>query len=89
MVSTGGQGTIGVALADQIGSQISFTFAKPVCIGQSYDRSDSSFAFGMTANGTPRETKGYVQLTGGLSLTLPVRTPSFQVAPAQQERKKR
>ena len=43
VVTTGGLGTIGLSSADQVGAKIEFTFAKPVCPGQ------TSYFFGLAS----------------------------------------
>ncbi len=89
VISSGGPGSISLASADQVGRQIFFAFARPICVGETFDRSESSFFFGMTANGAPRDGTAHLQMTGGRSLAVPVRLPAGEPASAQRPKKKR
>lgn len=76
VVTSGGLGTIGLASADQTGAHITFVMARPVCVGATFDRSESSYFIGLTAAGMPKPATAQMLLTGGSLLTLPVRTPA-------------
>jgi hypothetical protein len=77
VITSGGIGTIGLASADQAGSVITFTFARPVCAGLATGKGESSYFFGLTANGPPKATSAQLQVTGaGTVINLPARVPA-------------
>ncbi|MEA2997743.1 MAG: hypothetical protein QOG74_3292 [Alphaproteobacteria bacterium] len=47
VITQGGLGTVGIKSAEQDGDVITFTFAKPMCVGE------STFFFGLTSNRLP------------------------------------
>jgi len=55
VVTKGGLGTIGLLSADQNGSKITFTFDQPVCAGARGVKGDTTFFFGLAANGKPTD----------------------------------
>ena len=59
VVTSGGLGTVGLAGADLTGTVVTFTFARPVCAGQ------TSYFFGMAAAPTPVPTDAAILLPGG------------------------
>jgi hypothetical protein len=75
VVTTGGLGNVGVAIADQAGNMITFMFSKPICAGSSPGKGDTSFFFGLTAAQAPQAITAQVQVAGGPYLTVPVRVP--------------
>jgi hypothetical protein len=53
VVSAGGLGTIGIASANRVGTQTTFTFDAPVCAGSSPGTGDSTFFFGLVSKSSP------------------------------------
>jgi hypothetical protein len=75
VVASGNVGKIGLVSASQDKGHITFVFSRPVCVGETIDRSDSSYFFGLTAAGMPMPSTAQLELTGGTMLNLPVRVP--------------
>jgi hypothetical protein len=76
VVTAGGLGTIGLASANQVGDDITFTFSQPVCAGGSPGSGDTSFFFGLASNRTPTSVTAIATPTGGGSLSVAARAPS-------------
>src|SRR5260370_2797366 len=54
VVTGGGIGTIGLASAEQTGSNIKFKFSSPVCAGGAPGKGDSSFFWGLASETQPK-----------------------------------
>lgn len=76
VVTAGGLGTIGLASANQVGDDITFTFSQPVCAGGSPGTGATSFFFGLASARTPTAVTAIVSPTSGASLAVAARAPS-------------
>jgi hypothetical protein len=76
VITSGGIGTIGVASADQVGDDITFVFARPVCASVAADANATSYFFGLTAAGAPKPITAQLQMTGGSFISIPARAPA-------------
>lgn len=76
VVTTGGLGTIGIASAVQTGSNIKFTFSKPVCEGGAPGKGDTSFFWGLVSKqGPPKNVTATLHETGGATHVVSARSP--------------
>jgi hypothetical protein len=76
VVTAGGIGTVGLASANQVGDDITFTFSRPVCAGRSPGTGDTSFFFGLASTVTPTAVTAIAFPSGGGSLSVAARAPS-------------
>jgi hypothetical protein len=77
VVSTGGIGTIGLASAEKVGNNITFTFSSPVCAGSSPGAGQSSFFWGLVSAAPPRFVTASINHTLGAALSVQGRAPNF------------
>lgn len=77
VVTGGGLGTIGLASADKVGNQITFTFSSPVCAGGSPGAGQSSFFWGLVSARQPRFITANVTQTSGPALSIQARAPNY------------
>jgi hypothetical protein len=76
VVTSGGLGSIGLSSADQVGNDITFTFASPVCAGGSPGTGATSFFFGLASAGAPTSVTALAfPLGGGSALSVAARAP--------------
>lgn len=79
VVTGGGLGTIGLASADKVGNQITFTFSSPVCAGGSPGAGQSSFFWGLVSARQPRAITANVTQTSGPALSVQARAPNYLI----------
>jgi hypothetical protein len=77
VVTGGGLGTIGLASADKVGNQITFTFSSPVCAGGNRGAGESSFFWGLVGTRPPRLITASVTQTGGPAVSVQARAPNY------------
>lgn len=76
VATSGGLGSVGLASADQVGDQITFTFAPAVCAGSSPGRGETTFFFGLASTRTDRAvTAVATTVTPGGTISLDARAP--------------
>ena len=66
VVSTGAAGTVGLSKAERIGSGVTFTFRKSICVGTGPKGGESSLFFGVTSDHPPKAGNAQVLLVGGI-----------------------
>jgi hypothetical protein len=79
VVTSGGLGTVGLASADKVGNQITFTFSSPVCAGGSPGAGQSSFFWGLVSARQPRFITANVTQTSGPALSIQARAPNYLI----------
>jgi hypothetical protein len=79
VVTGGGLGTIGIASAEKVGNNITFTFSSPVCAGGSPGAGQSSFFWGLVSTWRPRFVAASVTHTSGPALSIQARAPNYAV----------
>jgi hypothetical protein len=85
VVTGGGLGSVGIASADQVGSQITFNFSSPVCAGGSPGAGQSSFFWGLVSARPPRNVTASVTQTSGPALSIQARAPQpFIIKPVRK-----
>lgn len=77
VVTGGGIGSVGIASANQMGSNITFNFSSPVCVGSSPGAGQSSFFWGLVSGRPPRFVSATVNHTSGPALHVRARAPFF------------
>jgi hypothetical protein len=85
VVDKGAPGTVGLAKAERIGSGVTFTFRKRICVGTGPGGGESSLFFGLTSDHPPKTANAQVMLVGGVlakrestaSVKAPTRAPSY------------
>lgn len=85
VIDTGGAGTVGLAKAERIGSGVTFTFRKRVCVGTGPGGGAGSFFFGLTSDHPPKQAIAQVLVVGGVMarrestsmVTAPTRAPAY------------
>jgi hypothetical protein len=77
VVTTGGIGSVGIASADQVGNNITFTFTSPVCAGIGPGRGQSSFFWGLVSTAQPRFVTASITNTLGPALNVQGRAPNY------------
>jgi hypothetical protein len=78
VIAQGGLGTVGIKSAEQDGGVITFTFAKPMCVGTGPGAGESTFFFGLASNRVPRTiTAGMFAFGTPPFLSLEARAPNF------------
>jgi hypothetical protein len=78
VIAQGGLGTVGIKSAEQDGGVITFTFAKPMCVGTNPGAGQSTFSFGLASNRVPRTiTVGMFAFGDPPFLSLEARAPNF------------
>jgi hypothetical protein len=77
VVTGGGLGTVGLASADKVGNQITFTFSSPVCAGGQPGAGQSSFFWGLVSARQPRFITASVTQTSGPALSIQARAPNY------------
>lgn len=76
VVTSGGLGSVGLASADQVGDQITFTFSPAVCAGSAPGNGQTTFFFGLASTQTYRTvTAAVTTVTPGGVLSLEARAP--------------
>ena len=75
VVTSGGLGTIGLASAVQTGSNVKFTFSKPVCEGGAPGKGDTSFFWGLVSKKPPVSVTATLHETGGATHVVKARSP--------------
>jgi hypothetical protein len=66
VVDSGGSGTVGLSKAERIGSGVTLTFRKQICVGTGPKGGESSLFFGLTSDHPPKAATAQVQLLGGI-----------------------
>lgn len=79
VVTGGGLGTIGIASAEKVGNNITFTFTSPVCAGSSSGAGQSSFFWGLVSTSKPRFVVANVTHTSGPALSIQSRAPNYSL----------
>lgn len=79
VVTGGGLGTIGLASADKVGNEITFTFASPVCAGGRPGAGQSSFFWGLVSARAPRYIIANVTQSSGATLSVQARAPNHSL----------
>ncbi|MDT4899037.1 MAG: hypothetical protein QOH25_4114 [Acidobacteriota bacterium] len=77
VVTGGGIGSVGIASADRVGNNITFTFSSPVCAGSSPGRGQSSFFWGLVSVAPPRFVAASITHTLGPALSVQGRAPNY------------
>jgi hypothetical protein len=77
VVTGGGIGSVGIASADRVGSNITFTFSSPVCAGNGPGRGQSSFFWGLVSASPPRFVPASITHTLGSALNVQGRAPNY------------
>ena len=77
VVTGGGLGSIGIASAEKVGNNITFTFSSPVCAGGQPNAGQSSFFWGLVSNRPPRFVTTSVTHTSGPALSVQARAPQY------------
>ncbi|MEA3027494.1 MAG: hypothetical protein QOF91_2779 [Alphaproteobacteria bacterium] len=85
VVDKGAPGTVGLAKAERIGSGVTFTFRKRICVGTGPGGGESSLFFGLTSDHPPKATTARVMLVGGVmakrestaTAKAPTRAPAY------------
>lgn len=77
VVTGGGLGAIGIASAEKVGNNITFTFSSPVCAGGSSGAGQSSFFWGLVSAARPRFVAASVTHTSGPALNIQARAPQY------------
>lgn len=77
VVTGGGLGTIGLAAANQVGDDITFTFSRPVCGGGSPGNGETSFFFGLASSRTPTAITAITFPNIGGALAVAARAPNL------------
>jgi hypothetical protein len=78
VATSGGLGSVGLASANQVGNQITFTFAPAVCAGPAPGHGETTFFFGLASTRTDRAVTAVVTtVTPGGTLSLDARAPQL------------
>jgi hypothetical protein len=77
VVATGGVGSVGIASADKVGNNITFTFSSPVCAGGHPGAGQSSFFWGLVSPWQPRFVFASVSNTVGPAQSVQARAPKL------------
>lgn len=77
VINSGGIGSIGLASAEKVGQNITFTFSSPVCGGGSPGAGQSSFFWGMVSVYPPRFINASVSQTSGPARGVQSRAPRY------------
>jgi hypothetical protein len=85
VVDKGAPGTVGLSKAERIGSGVTFTFRKRICVGTGPGGGESSFFFGLTSDHAPKAATAQVMLVGGVmakreftaTAKAPTRAPAY------------
>ena len=85
VIDKGAAGTVGLSKAERIGSGVTFTFRKSICVGTGPKGGESSLFFGLTSDHPPKAANAQVLLTGGImakrpstaTARAPTRTPAY------------
>jgi hypothetical protein len=77
VITGGGIGSVGIASANQVGSQITFNFSSPVCDGSSPGNGQSSFFWGLVSTRQPRFVFTTINQSSGPALHVAARAPNF------------
>ncbi len=75
VITSGGLGSIGLASADKIGDEITFTFSSPVCAGGRPGEGQSTYFFGLVSTKPPRFVTAKVKETTGTVYNVQARAP--------------
>jgi hypothetical protein len=75
VATSGGLGSVGLASAEQVGDQITFSFAPAVCAGSAPGNGETTFFFGLASTQTDRAVTAEAALTLGGTLSLDARAP--------------
>jgi hypothetical protein len=78
VIAQGGLGSVGLKSAEQDGSVITFTFARPMCVGINPGAGASTFSFGLASIRPPHEiTAGMFGIGSPPFISLGARAPDF------------
>jgi hypothetical protein len=85
VVDKGAPGTVGLSKAERIGSGVTFTFRKRICVGTGPGGGESSLFFGLTSDHAPKAATAQVMLVGGVmakrestaTAKAPARAPAY------------
>jgi hypothetical protein len=77
VVTGGGIGSVGIASAERVGNNITFTFSSPVCAGGHPGAGQSSFFWGLVSSRPPRFVAASISHTSGLALNIQGRAPNY------------
>jgi hypothetical protein len=77
VVTGGGIGSVGIASADSVGNNITFTFNSPVCAGSGPGRGQSSFFWGLVSVSPPRFVTASINHNLGPALNVQGRAPNY------------
>jgi hypothetical protein len=64
VITTGGLGTIGIKSAEKTGDVIDFAFDAPLCLDGGPSIKNTTFFFGLAANGAPKHTDAEIYSSG-------------------------
>jgi hypothetical protein len=84
VVTGGGIGSIGLASADKVGANITFTFSSPVCAGNGPGKGQSSFFWGLVSFAQPRFVTTSITHTLGPALSVQGRAPNYMFKPGKR-----
>ena len=77
VITGGGIGSVGLASAEKVGNNITFTFNSAVCAGSSPGRGQSSFFWGLVSTMPPRFVTASINHTLGAALNVQGRAPNY------------
>jgi hypothetical protein len=77
VITGGGIGSVGLASAEKVGNNITFTFNSQVCAGSSPGTGQSSFFWGLVSNSPPRFVTASITHTLGAPLSVQGRAPNY------------
>lgn len=77
VITSGGLGTVGLAGADKVGDQITFSFAPAVCAGGAPGNGETTYFFGLASAQPPRAVAAEATLTLGGTMALDARAPQL------------
>ena len=85
VVDKGAPGTVGLSKAERIGSGVTLTFRKSICVGTGAGGGEGSLFFGLTSDHAPKAANAQVMLVGGVmakrqhtaTAKAPTRAPAY------------
>lgn len=77
VVTSGGLGSVGLASAEKVGNEITFTFSSPVCAGGHPGGGESTFFFGLVSTQSPNSVTAKIKETSGPVYDVQARAPQL------------